>query len=145
MEFQITTKTDSRKVMEIMIASMDALPKVNEVKHITLHIPPKTSFTKIINMLTTELGICRHVENVDTRRYLHHSIKEILKQLKHINRIPDNGLIFYSVSGNNESEIDSEITNMTYKIIPLKPVTRCLFICDNRFHTDFLREMLASE
>lgn len=57
------------------------------------------------------------------------------------NRLPANGLIVFSGTVLTE---DGKEKRLVLDIAPMKPVSRSLYLCDNRFHTEELERMLEA-
>jgi len=109
---------------------------------ITLYVPPKDQISKHVGMLNTEYGTCANIKSHTNKLSVQSAITSTLGRLKLYNRTPDNGLIIYcgTVLGDDGKE-----KKLTLDIEPFKPVSRSLYMCDNKFHTDELHRMLESD
>lgn len=109
---------------------------------ITLLIPPKEQLAKTVNMLNCELGACSNIKSHTNKLSVQGAITSALGRLKLINRVPPNGLILYCGTVLTE---DNKEKKLTMDIEPFKPVSRSLYMCDNKFHTEELHRMLESD
>lgn len=109
---------------------------------ITLYIPPKDQLAKHVQMLNNELGTCSNIKSHTNKLSVQGAITSTLGRLKLISRVPANGLILYCGTVLTE---DNKEKKLTLDIEPFKPVSRSLYLCDNKFHTDELHRMLESD
>jgi peptide chain release factor subunit 1 len=109
---------------------------------VTLLIPPGEQISRVIGMLTNELGTCSCIKSASNRKSVESAITSAIERLKLISRVPKNGLIIYS--GEVVLE-DGKDKRLTLDIEPLKPVSRSLYLCDNRFNTEELEKMLEND
>jgi peptide chain release factor subunit 1 len=109
---------------------------------ITLYIPPKDQISKHVAMLNAEFGTCSNIKSHTNRISVQSAITSTLGRLKMFNRTPDNGVIVYCGTVLTE---DNKEKKITLDIEPFKPVSRSLYMCDNKFHTDELHRMLSSD
>jgi len=109
---------------------------------ITLYIPPKDQLAKHVQMLNNEFGTCSNIKSHTNKLSVQAAITSALGRLKLINRVPPNGLILYTGTVLTE---DNKEKKLTLDIEPFKPVSRSLYLCDNKFHTEELHRMLESD
>jgi peptide chain release factor subunit 1 len=109
---------------------------------ITLYIPPKDQLAKHVSMLNNEFGTCSNIKSHTNKLSVQSAITSALSRLKLINRVPGNGLILYTGTVLTE---DNKEKKLTLDIEPFKPVSRSLYLCDNKFHTEELHRMLESD
>jgi peptide chain release factor subunit 1 len=109
---------------------------------ITLLIPPKQQISQPITMLNNEFGTCSNIKSHTNKLSVQSAITATLGRLKLVGRVPPNGLIVYCGTVLTE---DNKEKKMTLDIEPFKAVSRSMYMCDNKFHTDELRRMLESD
>jgi peptide chain release factor subunit 1 len=109
---------------------------------ITLCIPPKEQIARATQMLTDELGACANIKSHTNKLSVQTAIVATITRLKMFTRVPTNGMILFCGTVLTE---DGKEKKMTMDIEPFKPVSRSLYMCDNKFHTDELRRMLESD
>lgn len=109
---------------------------------ITIYIPPKEQLSKIVSLLNTEYGLCSNIKSHSNQLSVKSAITSALERLKLFSKVPPNGMIIYS--GEVVTE-DGKEKKLTMDIEPFKPVTRNMYKCDNKFHTEELHKMLESD
>ena len=57
-------------------------------------------------------------------------------------RVPPNGLVLYCGTCLNE---DGKEKKMSYAFEPFRPINTSLYLCDNKFHTEALQELLQDD
>ncbi|KAF2531199.1 hypothetical protein F2Q70_00032073, partial [Brassica cretica] len=63
-------------------------------------------------------------------------------RLKLYNRVPPNGLVLYTGTIVNDEGKEKKVT---IDFEPFKPINNTLYLCDNKFHTEALNELLESD
>lgn len=131
----------SRFKVKKLIASLEAARGVG-TSVITLYVPPKQQISQSTQMLNAELGTCSNIKSHTNKLSVQSAIVSTLGRLKLFNKVPINGLILYCGTVLTE---DNKEKKMTLDIEPFKPVSRSLYLCDNKFHTEELKRMLDSD
>eukprot|EP00771_Trimastix_marina_P003199 gnl/Trimastix_PCT/441.p1 GENE.gnl/Trimastix_PCT/441~~gnl/Trimastix_PCT/441.p1 ORF type:complete len:430 (+),score=115.89 gnl/Trimastix_PCT/441:66-1355(+) len=108
---------------------------------ISLIIPPKDQVSRVVKMLGDEYGTASNIKNRVNRLSVLDAITSTQQRLKLYNRVPPNGLVVYcgtilTEKGEKKVTIDFE---------PFKPINTSLYLCDNKFHTEALSELLESD
>merc|ERR1719447_1594020 len=93
-------------------------------------------------MLQEEYSTASSIKSRVNRLSVLSAITSTQQRLKLYNRTPDNGLILYC--GEIITE-DGKEKNLTIDFDPLKPINTTLYLCDNKFHTEALAELLESD
>ncbi|CAK7336042.1 unnamed protein product [Dovyalis caffra] len=75
------------------------------------------------------------------RKSLQDAITSVLQKLKLYTQVPTNGLVLYSGSVVTD---DGKETKFTLDLVPFKPISQSLYLCDKKFHTEALHELLDS-
>lgn len=109
---------------------------------ISLIIPPKDEISRSTKMLNEELGTASCIKSRTTRLSVLGAITSTLARLKLYNRTPPNGLILYC--GEMITE-DGKEKKVTIDFEPFKPINTTMYLCDNKFHTEDLAELLESD
>jgi peptide chain release factor subunit 1 len=109
---------------------------------ITVYVPPKDQVSRVVAMLNNEYGTASNIKSHTNKLSVQAAITAALGRLKLISRIPNNGLLLYS---GTVLTADNKEKKLTLDIEPFKPVSRSLYLCDNKFHTDELHHMLESD
>jgi peptide chain release factor subunit 1 len=109
---------------------------------ITVYVPPKDQISRVVTMLNNEHGTASNIKSHTNKISVQTAITAALGRLKLISRVPNNGLILYCGTVLTE---DNKEKKLTMDIEPFKAVSRSLYLCDNKFHTEELHRMLESD
>eukprot|EP01121_Diplochlamys_sp_Union-15-3_P004752 TRINITY_DN1495_c0_g1_i2.p1 TRINITY_DN1495_c0_g1~~TRINITY_DN1495_c0_g1_i2.p1 ORF type:complete len:340 (-),score=51.61 TRINITY_DN1495_c0_g1_i2:523-1542(-) len=114
----------------------------NGTSLISLIIPPKDGIPRYKKMLADEFGTFCSIKRRYGRLTILASITSTQQKLKLYNRIPDNGLVIYCGTILTDEGKEKKIS---IDFEPHAPVNISLYVCDNKFHTEPLIELLESE
>ena len=110
---------------------------------ISLYIPPSRRISDVIAYLREELSTADNIKSKSTRKNVQSALESIMQRLKLYRKTPPNGLVVFcgvvprAGPGTEKLEI--------YLIEPPERLDVFLYRCDSRFHTEFLKEMLAEK
>merc|ERR1719271_952579 len=93
-------------------------------------------------MLTEEYGTASCIKSRVNRLSVLSAITSTQQRLKLYNRTPPNGLIVFCGEVLTE---DNKEKKLTVDFEPFKPMNTSLYMCDNRFHTEALAELLEDD
>merc|ERR1719271_1619913 len=93
-------------------------------------------------MLTEEYGTASCIKSRVNRLSVLSAITSTQQRLKHYNRTPPHGLIVFCGEVLTE---DGKEKKLTVDFEPFKPMNTSLYMCDNRFHTEALAELLEDD
>merc|ERR1719329_573702 len=93
-------------------------------------------------MLTEEYGTASCIKSRVNRLSVLSAITSTQQRLKLYNRTPPNGLILFCGEVLTE---DGKEKKLTVDFEPFKPINTSLYMCDNRFHTENLAELLEDD
>lgn len=114
----------------------------NGTSMISLIVPPKDQISRVAKMLGDELGTATNIKSRVNRLSVLGAITSVQQRLKLYNRVPDNGLVLYC--GTVVTDEGKE-KKMSMDFEPFKPINTSLYLCDNKFHTEALNELLESD
>ena len=114
----------------------------NGTSMISLVIPPKGQISFIQRMLTDEYGTASNIKSRVNRLSVLGAITSTQQKLKLYTKVPPNGLVLYC--GDIITEEGKE-KKVTIDIEPYKPINTSLYLCDNKFHTEVLSELLEAD
>lgn len=139
-------ETDAEKNIEIwrvkkLIKSLESA-RGNGTSMISLVIPPKGQISIYQKMLTDEYGTASNIKSRVNRLSVLSAITSTQQKLKLYTRVPTNGLVIYCGDIINEEGKEKKVT---FDIEPYKPINTSLYLCDNKFHTDVLSELLEAD
>lgn len=114
----------------------------NGTSMISLIISPKDQISKHAKMLADEYGTASNIKSRVNRLSVLSAIVSAQQKLKLYNKTPKNGLVIYSgtiVTDNGKEK------KYVIDIEPFKEINTSFYLCDNKFHTEFLQELLNTE
>ncbi len=105
---------------------------------ISLYIPPKTRISDIAQQLRDEAGTATNIKDKNTGKAVQAAISSILARMKYIQEVPENGLAIFAGQ--------TSLNNIEYHaIVPPEKINIKLYMCDNVFHVNHLKDMLESK
>lgn len=139
-------QTDADKNIEIwkikkLIKYLESA-RGNGTSMISLVMPPKSQISMFQKKLTDEYGTASNIKSRVNRLSVLSAITSTQQKLKLYNNCPENGLVLYC--GEMVTE-DGKVKKVTYDIEPYKPINTTLYLCDNKFHTEVLSELLEAD
>mmetsp|Transcript_9139 Transcript_9139/g.22862 ORF Transcript_9139/g.22862 Transcript_9139/m.22862 type:complete len:445 (+) Transcript_9139:101-1435(+) len=114
----------------------------NGTSMISLVVPPKGQISVISKMLADEYGTASNIKSRVNRQSVLGAITGAIQRLKLYNRVPDNGLIMYCGTVLTDEGKEKRV-NMDFE--PFRPINTSLYLCDNKFHTEALSELLQAD
>ncbi|KAG5501522.1 hypothetical protein JKF63_03351 [Porcisia hertigi] len=109
---------------------------------ISVYMTPKEQISAMVTKLNNEYGTASNIKSHTNKLSVQSAITAALGRLKQIPRVPPRGLLLYS---GTVMTADNKEKKLTLDIEPFKAVSRSLYLCDNKFHTEELRRMLESD
>merc|ERR1711977_493586 len=109
---------------------------------ISLILPPRSQISQATTMLSTEYGTASNIKSRVNRQSVLSAITSTQQRLKLYNKVPPNGLVVYC-GEILTSEGKERKVNIDFE--PFKPINTSLYLCDNKFHTEALAELLESD
>ncbi|CDR45373.1 CYFA0S18e00386g1_1 [Cyberlindnera fabianii] len=114
----------------------------NGTSMISLIIPPKSQVAFYTKMLTDEYGTASNIKSRVNRQSVLSAITSTQQKLKLYTRVPPNGLVIYCGDVITEEGKEKKL-NIDFE--PFKPINTKLYMCDNKFHTEALSELLEAD
>ncbi|KAJ7721531.1 peptide chain release factor eRF1/aRF1 [Mycena metata] len=124
-----------------LIKSLDAARGAG-TSMISLILPPKGQISRTTAMLTQEYGTASNIKSHVNRLSVMSAINSARERLKLYNRVPPNGLVLFVGTILTEEGKEKKVT---FSFEPHKPIGASLYLCDNKFHTEALSELLDSD
>eukprot|EP01099_Mayorella_cantabrigiensis_P004070 TRINITY_DN305_c0_g1_i1.p1 TRINITY_DN305_c0_g1~~TRINITY_DN305_c0_g1_i1.p1 ORF type:complete len:451 (-),score=126.09 TRINITY_DN305_c0_g1_i1:274-1575(-) len=124
-----------------LIRSLE-LARGNGTSMISLIIPPRDQISRIGKMLSDEYGTASNIKSRVNRLSVLGAIVSTQQRLKLYNRVPNNGLVIYCGTIITDDGKEKKV-NIDFE--PFKPINTSLYLCDNKFHTEPLKELLESD
>eukprot|EP01029_Cantina_marsupialis_P028051 TRINITY_DN774400_c0_g1_i1.p1 TRINITY_DN774400_c0_g1~~TRINITY_DN774400_c0_g1_i1.p1 ORF type:complete len:443 (-),score=180.62 TRINITY_DN774400_c0_g1_i1:282-1610(-) len=114
----------------------------NGTSMISLIVPPKDQIARVAKMLAEEYGTASNIKSRVNRQSVLEAIVSTQQRLKVVKAVPPNGLVVYCGTVYTE---DGKEKKVTIDFEPFKPINTSLYLCDNKFHTEPLRELLEDD
>lgn len=114
----------------------------NGTSMITLIMPPRSQVSLTNKMLTDELGTASNIKSRVNRLSVLSAITSTQQRLKQYNKVPPNGLVIYC---GEALTADNKLRKLTIDFEPFKPINTSMYMCDSRFHTEALSELLEND
>ena len=114
----------------------------NGTSMISLIIPPKDQVSRAAKMLAEEFGTASNIKSRVNRLSVLSAITSTQQRLKLYSKVPTNGLVIYCGEVITAEGKERKI-NLDFE--PFKPINTSLYLCDNKFHTEALSELLESD
>ena len=112
------------------------------VLSVNLCAAPKDQVSRAAKMLAEEFGTASNIKSRVNRLSVLSAITSTQQRLKLYSKVPTNGLVVYCgeiiTSEGKERKINIDFE-------PFKPINTSLYLCDNKFHTEALSELLESD
>eukprot|EP00921_Rhytidocystis_pertsovi_P005646 GHVQ01009699.1.p1 GENE.GHVQ01009699.1~~GHVQ01009699.1.p1 ORF type:complete len:427 (-),score=63.65 GHVQ01009699.1:115-1395(-) len=124
-----------------LIKSLEAA-RGNGTSMISLIIKPKDEISRINRMLADEFGTASNIKSRVNRLSVLSAITSTQQKLKLYNRTPINGLVVYC---GTIITTDGKEKKVSIDFEPFKPINTSLYLCDNKFHVEALKELLESD
>ncbi|KAI8470264.1 MAG: eukaryotic release factor 1 [Monoraphidium minutum] len=114
----------------------------NGTSMISLIMPPKDQIARVNKMLGDEYGTASNIKSRVNRLSVLSAITSAQQRLKLYTRVPPNGLVLYTGTILTDEGKEKKV-NIDFE--PFKPINTSLYLCDNKFHTEALAELLESD
>lgn len=109
---------------------------------ISLIMPPKDQVSRVQKMLGDEYGTASNIKSRVNRLSVLSAITSAQQRLKLYTKVPPNGLVVYTGTIMTDDGKEKKV-NIDFE--PFKPINTSLYLCDNKFHTEALSELLESD
>ena len=124
-----------------LIKSLEAA-RGNGTSMISLILPPKDQISRAAKMLADEFGTASNIKSRVNRLSVLSAITSTQQRLKLFTKVPPNGLVIYCGTILTDDNKEKKV-NIDFE--PFKPINTSLYLCDNKFHTEALQELLESD
>ncbi|KAG7359014.1 peptide chain release factor 1 [Nitzschia inconspicua] len=114
----------------------------NGTSMISLIIPPGDQISRVNKMLSDEYGTASNIKSRVNRLSVLSAITSTQQRLKLYNKCPPNGLVIYCGTVITEDGKERKV-NIDFE--PFRPINTSLYLCDNKFHTEDLNELLMDD
>ena len=109
---------------------------------ISLIVPPGDQISRVNKMLSDEYGTASNIKSRVNRLSVLGAITSTQQRLKLYSKCPKNGLVMYCGLCLTD---DGKERRVNIDFEPFKPINTSLYLCDNKFHTEALNELLMDD
>ena len=109
---------------------------------ISLIIPHKDQINRASRLLTEEYGTASNIKSRVNRLSVLSAITSTQQKLKLYTRTPPNGLVIFCGTIITAEGKEKKV-NIDFE--PYKPINSSLYLCDNKFHTEDLHQLLEND
>merc|ERR1712166_586612 len=124
-----------------LIKSLE-MARGNGTSMISLILPPKDQISRAAKMLADEFGTASNIKSRVNRLSVLSAITSTQQRLKLYNKCPPNGLVLYCGTVITEDGKERKV-NIDFE--PFRSINTSLYLCDNKFHTQDLNELLMDD
>ena len=137
---QRSTKKTTQPTQQLIKGLEEA--RGNGTSMISLIMPPRDQISRVTKMLGDEFGTASNIKNRVNRQSVLGAITSAQQRLKLYSKVPTNGLVLYTGTVMTD---DGKEKKLNIDFEPFKPINTSLYLCDNKFHTEALAELLESD
>ncbi|KAJ7193438.1 peptide chain release factor eRF aRF subunit 1 [Mycena pura] len=109
---------------------------------ISLILTPKDQISRTAAMLAQEHGTASNIKSRVNRLSVLSAIGSAMHRVKLYRRVPPNGLVIFVGTIITDEGKERKVC---IDFEPHKPVNRSIYLCDNKFHTESLSELLEAD
>ena len=111
---------------------------------ISLYVPPNRAISDFVQELSDEIGTATNIRSKFTQKNVVSALRNVIGKLRlYGHKAPPSGLAIFagvtSDSGHKDFKLES------YVFEPKEPISRKMYVCDNRFHVEHLVEKLMEK
>lgn len=108
---------------------------------ITVIMKPQEQVSKMMQKLVEEYGTASNIKSRVNRQSVLNAITSTQNRLKLYHQVPPNGLVIYS----GEVYTEKGEKMICIDLEPPKPINTSTYLCDNRFHTEALQDLMMND
>jgi len=110
---------------------------------ISLYVPPGKQISDVTTYLRQEYSTASNIKSRTTRKNVLGAIEKVANRVKLFKEPPPTGLVIFCGAIPKGSPGTEEIE--IHVVIPPEPINTFIYRCDNRFHLEYLEEMLKEK
>ena len=115
------------------------------MEFISLYVPRESSVDNVVASLKCELDSAESKSDGarDVKNRLQEAIKNLIQHVRLRKELPENGLALFAGTFVSDG-LEGEVLNVQ-ELVPPEHIAAFLYVVDNHFHLEPLREMLRSQ
>ncbi|MFX0013511.1 MAG: peptide chain release factor aRF-1 [Promethearchaeota archaeon] len=111
---------------------------------ISLYVPPDRTIADFVQELTDEVGTATNIRSKFTQKNVISALRNVIGKLKlYGHKSPASGIAIFAGATADSGHKDYKIESYIFE--PPQPISRKLYVCDNRFHVEYLIDRLVEK
>ncbi|UCG89729.1 MAG: peptide chain release factor 1 [Candidatus Heimdallarchaeota archaeon] len=111
---------------------------------ISLYVPPNRAIADFVQELTDEVGTATNIRSKFTQKNVVSALRNVIGKLKlYGHKSPASGIAIFAGATADSGHKDYKLESYVFE--PPDPISRKLYVCDNRFHVDHLIDRLVEK
>lgn len=111
---------------------------------ISLYVPPDRAIADFVQELTDEVGTATNIRSKFTQKNVVSALRNVIGKLKlYGHKSPESGIAIFAGATADSGHKDYKIESYVFE--PPQPISRKLYVCDNRFHVEYLVDRLVEK
>ena len=111
---------------------------------ISLYVPPNRAISDFVQELSDEVGTATNIRSKFTQKNVVSALRNVIGKLRlYGHKAPPSGLAIFSGVTGSSGHKDFKLESHVFE--PKEPISRKMYVCDNRFHVEHLIEKLMEK
>ena len=111
---------------------------------ISLYVPPNRAISDFVQELSDEVGTATNIRSKFTQKNVVSALRNVIGKLRlYGHKAPPSGLAIFSGVTGDSGHKDFKLESHVFE--PKEPISRKMYVCDNRFHVEHLIEKLMEK
>ncbi|MFW9904491.1 MAG: peptide chain release factor aRF-1 [Candidatus Thorarchaeota archaeon] len=111
---------------------------------ISLYVPPDRAIADFVQELSDEVGTATNIRSKFTQKNVISALRNVIGKLKlYSHKSPESGIAIFAGATADSGHKDYKIESYVFE--PPQPISRKLYVCDNRFHVEYLVDRLIEK
>jgi peptide chain release factor subunit 1 len=111
---------------------------------ISLYVPPDRAIADFVQELTDEVGTATNIRSKFTQKNVVSALRNVIGKLKlYGHKSPESGIAIFAGATADSGHKDYKIESYIFE--PPQAISRKLYVCDNRFHVEYLVDRLIEK
>jgi peptide chain release factor subunit 1 len=111
---------------------------------ISLYVPPNRAIADFVQELSDEIGTATNIRSKFTQKNVVSALRNVIGKLRlYGHKAPESGLAIFAGATADSGHKDFKLESYVFE--PKDPISRKLYVCDNRFHVEHLIEKLGEK
>ena len=131
-------------MLRTMISELDGISG-RGTELISVYVPHGKQLHEVVNMLKHERGTASNIKSDATRSHVTDSLSKVIQRLSMLPRTPERGIAMFCGMVLPSGAAPGSERMVFREVDPPGKLDKYLYRCDQKFHTDILRDMLKPD